>query len=97
MQVEVNCLLVKMELQVDCFVGVWGYNMQQQDILEIGDLQEVLNVVEVIGDDCLQQQSQGCVVLDSFIYGILKQCYIWFKCGFDSGDLVQCNIFGSVL
>lgn len=57
-QAEANRLSVKMELQADCFAGVWGHNMQQQDILETGDLQEALNAAEAIGDDRLQQQSQ---------------------------------------
>lgn len=56
-QAEANRLSVKMELQADCFAGVWGHNMQQQDILETGDLQEALNAAEAIGDDRLQQQS----------------------------------------
>ncbi|MCL7653307.1 neutral zinc metallopeptidase, partial [Klebsiella pneumoniae] len=90
-------LSVKMELQADCFAGVWGHNMQQQDILETGDLQEALNAAEAIGDDRLQQQSQGRVVPDSFTHGTSKQRYTWFKRGFDSGDPAQCNTFGSAL
>ncbi len=57
-EAEANRLSVKMELQADCFAGVWGHNMQQQDILETGDLQEALNAAEAIGDDRLQQQSR---------------------------------------
>lgn len=94
---EANRLSVKMELQADCFAGVWGHNMQQQDILETGDLQEALNAAEAIGDDRLQQQSQGRVVPDSFTHGTSKQRYTWFKRGFDSGDPAQCNTFGSAL
>ena len=74
-----------------------GHNMQQQDILETGDLQEALNAAEAIGDDRLQQQSQGRVVPDSFTHGTSKQRYTWFKRGFDSGDPAQCNTFGSAL
>ncbi|MFY4864225.1 neutral zinc metallopeptidase [Klebsiella pneumoniae] len=96
-QAEANRLSVKMELQADCFAGVWGHNMQQQDILETGDLQEALNAAEAIGDDRLQQQSQGRVVPDSFTHGTSKQRYTWFKSGFDSGDPAQCNTFGSAL
>ena len=70
---------------------------QQQDILETGDLQEALNAAEAIGDDRLQQQSQGRVVPDSFTHGTSKQRYTWFKRGFDSGDPAQCNTFGSAL
>ena len=96
-QAEANRLSVKMELQADCFAGVWGYNMQKQDYMETGDLQEALNAAEAIGDDRLQQQSQGRVVPDSFTHGTSKQRYTWFKRGFDSGDPAQCNTFGSAL
>lgn len=94
---EANRLSVKMELQADCFAGVWGYNMQKQDVMEVGDLQEALNTAEAIGDDRLQQQSQGRVVPDSFTHGTSQQRYTWFKRGFDSGDPAQCNTFGNAL
>jgi predicted metalloprotease len=68
-QAEVNRLSVKMELQADCFAGVWGHSMQQQGVLESGDLEEALNAAQAIGDDRLQQQSQGRVVPDSFTHG----------------------------
>ena len=93
-QAEANRLSVKMELQADCFAGVWGYNMQKQDYMETGDLQEALNAAEAIGDDRLQQQSQGRVVPDSFTHGTSEQRLSWFKRGFDSGDPGQCNTFG---
>lgn len=96
-QAEANRLSVKMELQADCFAGVWGYNMQKQDYMETGDLQEALNAAEAIGDDRLQQQSQGRVVPDSFTHGTSQQRYTWFKRGFDSGDPAQCNTFGNAL
>ncbi|MEQ5269331.1 KPN_02809 family neutral zinc metallopeptidase [Klebsiella michiganensis] len=96
-QAEANRLSVKMELQADCFAGVWGYNMQKQDYMETGDLQEALNAAEAIGDDRLQQQRQGRVVPDSFTHGTSQQRYTWFKRGFDSGDPAQCNTFGNAL
>lgn len=96
-QAEANRLSVKMELQADCFAGVWGYNMQKQDYMETGDLQEALNAAGAIGDDRLQQQSQGRVVPDSFTHGTSQQRYTWFKRGFDSGDPAQCNTFGNAL
>ncbi|BBW75128.1 neutral zinc metallopeptidase [Klebsiella michiganensis] len=96
-QAEANRLSVRMELQADCFAGVWGYNMQKQDYMETGDLQEALNAAEAIGDDRLQQQSQGRVVPDSFTHGTSQQRYTWFKRGFDSGDPAQCNTFGNAL
>ncbi|WP_264273454.1 neutral zinc metallopeptidase [Duffyella gerundensis] len=91
---QANQLSVKMELQADCFAGVWGHYMQQQQILEAGDLQEALNAAEAIGDDRLQQQSQGRVVPDSFTHGTSEQRYTWFKRGFDSGNPGQCDTFG---
>ena len=96
-QAEANRLSVKMELQADCFAGVWCYNMQKQDYMETGDLQEALNAAEAIGDDRLQQQSQGRVVPDSFTHGTSQQRYTWFKRGFDRGDPAQCNTFGKAL
>lgn len=93
-QAEVNRLSVRMELEADCFAGVWGHSMQQQGVLETGDLEEALNAAQAIGDDRLQQQSQGRVVPDSFTHGTSQQRYSWFKRGFDSGDPAQCNTFG---
>ncbi|ORM50588.1 hypothetical protein HA41_18970 [Pantoea conspicua] len=94
-QTQVNHLSVKMELQADCFAGVWGHYMQQENILEVGDLQEALNAAEAIGDDRLQQKGQGRVVPDSFTHGTSQQRYSWFKRGFDSGNPGQCNTFAS--
>ncbi|GAA0476178.1 neutral zinc metallopeptidase [Tatumella punctata] len=94
-QTEANRLSVKLELQADCFAGVWGHSMQQQNVLENGDLQQALNAAEAIGDDKLQQQSQGRVVPDSFTHGTSQQRYSWFKRGFDSGDPAQCNTFAA--
>ncbi|WP_034916315.1 MULTISPECIES: neutral zinc metallopeptidase [Erwinia] len=92
-QTQVNQLSVKMELQADCFAGVWGHYMQQEKVLEPGDLNEALNAAEAIGDDRLQQQSQGRVVPDSFTHGTSQQRYDWFKKGYDSGNPGQCNTF----
>ncbi|MGB7802617.1 KPN_02809 family neutral zinc metallopeptidase [Buttiauxella sp.] len=96
-QAEGNRLSVKMELQADCFAGVWGNSMQKQEVLDAGDLQEALNAAEAIGDDRLQQQGQGRVVPDSFTHGTSEQRYTWFKRGFDSGDPAQCNTFGNTV
>ncbi|WP_282807683.1 KPN_02809 family neutral zinc metallopeptidase [Hafnia alvei] len=92
---EQNRLSVKMELQADCFAGVWGHYMQNQQVLEQGDLEEALNAAQAIGDDRLQQQSQGRVIPDSFTHGTSEQRYTWFKRGFDSGNLNSCNTFAS--
>ncbi|AXU94068.1 neutral zinc metallopeptidase [Erwinia persicina] len=92
-RVQVNQLSVKMELQADCFAGVWGHYMQQENVLETGDLESALNAAQAIGDDRLQQRSQGRVVPDSFTHGTSQQRYTWFKKGFDSGNPGQCNTF----
>ncbi|CFR13052.1 neutral zinc metallopeptidase [Yersinia kristensenii] len=94
-EAEANRLSVKMELQADCFAGVWGKAMEKQNVLEIGDLQEALNAAQAIGDDRLQQQRQGRVVPDSFTHGTSAQRYTWFKRGFDSGDPNSCNTFAA--
>ncbi len=94
-EAEANRLSVKMELQADCFAGVWGKAMEKQNVLEIGDLQEALNAAQAIGDDRLQQQRQGRVVPDSFTHGTSAQRYTWFKRGFDSGDPNSCNTFAT--
>lgn len=94
-QAEANRLSVKMELQADCFAGVWGKAMEDQQVLEVGDLQAALNAAQAIGDDRLQQQRQGRVVPDSFTHGTSQQRYTWFKRGFDSGDPNNCNTFST--
>ncbi|QUG74813.1 hypothetical protein GKQ23_07290 [Erwinia sp. E602] len=92
-QTQINQLSVKMELQADCFAGVWGHYMMKENILEEGDLASALNAAEAIGDDRLQQRGQGQVVPDSFTHGTSQQRQTWFKQGFDSGNPAQCNTF----
>ncbi len=88
-----NQLSVRLELQADCFAGIWGQKMQQANRLEQGDLQQALQAAQAIGDDKLQQQGQGRVVPDSFTHGTSQQRYTWFKRGFEHGDLAQCDTF----
>ena len=92
-QNQTNQLSIKLELQADCYAGLWGNAMQKQHILEVGDIEQALNTVQAIGDDRLQQQNNGYVVPDSFTHGTAKQRYTWFKRGFDSGSINQCNTF----
>lgn len=92
---EQNKLSVKLELQADCFAGVWGHYMEREQVLEHGDLEEALNAAQAIGDDRLQQQSQGRVIPDSFTHGTSAQRYAWFKRGFDSGKPASCNTFAA--
>ena len=93
---EANRLSVMLELQADCFAGVWGRYTADQGMLENGDLQEALDTAAAIGDDRLQRQSQGRVVPDSFTHGTSKQRYTWFRRGFDSGNPQQCNTFAEM-
>lgn len=88
-----NQLSVKLELQADCYAGLWGNAMQKQNLLDVGDIEQALNTAQAIGDDRLQRQSAGYVVPDSFTHGSSKQRYSWFKKGFDSGSIEQCNTF----
>ena len=92
-EVDANRMSVRVELQADCFAGVWGKFTQQKGILDAGDLEEALNAAQQIGDDTLQKRSQGYVVPDSFNHGTSAQRVKWFKRGFDSGDMNACDTF----
>jgi predicted metalloprotease len=93
-KVEANALSVRMELQADCLAGVWGKRTDtMKKVLEPGDLEAALNAASAIGDDRLQQQSQGRIVPESFTHGSSAQRVRWFKTGFESGDMNQCNTF----
>ncbi len=88
-----NELSVRMELQADCFAGVWGHSTAQRGILERGDLEEGLGAASAIGDDRIQRQTQGRVVPDAFTHGSSAQRVEWFKRGLMSGDPDQCDTF----
>ncbi len=93
---EYNRVSVKMELQADFYAGVWAHHAQKmKQILESGDIEAALNAANAIGDDRLQQQSQGYVVPDAFTHGSSEQRMYWFKKGFETGDLRQGNTFVS--
>ena len=89
-----NALSVRVELQADCFAGVWAKNADKaRSILESGDVETALNAATAIGDDALQKQAQGYVVPDSFTHGTSAQRVRWFKRGLDSGQVSACNTF----
>ncbi len=93
-QTEYNKLSVKLELQADCFSGVWANHANRvRNILEPGDVEEALNAASMIGDDNLQKKSRGYVVPDSFTHGSSKQRVHWFREGLSSGDVNRCNTF----
>lgn len=90
-EVDANKMSVRIELQADCFAGIWGKFTQQKGILQAGDLEEALNAAQQIGDDTLQKRTQGYVVPDSFNHGTSAQRMKWFKQGFESGKLSDCD------
>ena len=95
-QKDVNAIGVRMELQADCFAGVWAardYQLHKERI-QPGDIESGLNAASQIGDDTLQRQTQGYVVPDAFTHGTSKQRVGWFKQGMQSGQIQQCDTFG---
>ncbi|MCC3304271.1 neutral zinc metallopeptidase [Sneathiella sp. HT1-7] len=95
-KVEGNKLSVRLELQADCFAGIWAYNADRsRNLLEAGDIEEALNAATAIGDDRLQKQSSGRVVPDSFTHGSSKQRVKWFMTGFENGDVRKCDTFST--
>jgi predicted metalloprotease len=93
---QANAMSVKLELQADCFAGVWAFHANRtRQILEQGDVEGALAAATAIGDDTLQSQSQGRVVPDSFTHGTSAQRVRWFSKGIDTGQIAQCDTFGA--
>jgi predicted metalloprotease len=91
-----NALQVRMELQADCFAGVWAHQMQaDKGLIEPGDIDEALRAASAIGDDRIQRQTQGYVVPDSFTHGSSEQRVRWFRRGFQNGQLQACDTFNT--
>ena len=89
-----NAMSVRVELQADCFAGVWAHDAQSaRQVLEQGDVEEALNAATQIGDDALQRRSQGVVVPESFTHGSSAQRVAWFKRGLQTGSVAQCDTF----
>ena len=95
-EAQANALSVRMELQADCYAGIWATRADQKyKILEDGDIEEGLNAAHQIGDDYLQKQAKGYVVPDSFTHGTSEQRMRWFKQGLQTGDPNSCDTFGN--
>lgn len=93
---QANALSIRLELQADCFAGLWARRADQaRGILESGDIEEGLNAASAIGDDTLQRKGQGYAVPDTFTHGSSAQRVKWFKRGLASGDIRQCNTFST--
>ena len=90
-----NQMSVRVELQADCFAGVWGHHARDASLLDPGDIEEALTAATAIGDDRLQKQSQGYVVPESFTHGTSAQRVRWFKRGMDTGKVSECDTFNS--
>jgi predicted metalloprotease len=91
-----NGLSVRLELQADCFAGLWAhYAQKEKQWMEPGDLEEAIKTAQAIGDDTLQRQSRGTVVPDAFSHGTAEQRMHWFTRGFESGSIDQCDTFNS--
>ncbi|MGZ5032355.1 MAG: KPN_02809 family neutral zinc metallopeptidase [Usitatibacter sp.] len=94
-QAEYNQYSVRLELQADCFAGVWGHHAANANLLDPGDVDEGLTAASAIGDDRLQKQAQGYVVPESFTHGTSAQRVRWFKRGMQSGRMGDCDTFSS--
>jgi len=93
-EAQQNAMSVRLELQADCFAGVWAHHAQAaRQILEEGDVEEALNAASQIGDDTLQRKSQGTVQPETFTHGTSAQRVTWFKKGLTTGSVQQCNTF----
>lgn len=94
-QTEANQMSIRVELQADCFAGIWARSTAQKGLLEEGDLEEALNAAQQIGDDTLQRRTQGFVVPDSFNHGTSAQRVEWLKRGMQTGKLEACDTFNA--
>lgn len=89
-----NDLSVRLELQADCYAGVWAYYANQQGLVEAGDFEEALTAASSVGDDTIQKRAQGYAVPESFTHGSSRERQSWFAKGLQTGDMRQCNTFG---
>ena len=94
-EAEANQMSIRVELQADCFAGVWGHYTAQKGLLEQGDIEEALNAAQKIGDDNIQKRMQGYVVPESFNHGTSEQRQTWLARGLKSGKLSDCDTFNN--
>lgn len=94
-EAQANQLSVMLELQADCYAGVWSHDVQQKGLIEVSNVQEAMRAASAVGDDAIQKRAQGYVVPESFTHGTSQQRMGWFTKGFQTGDIRQCNTFGT--
>ncbi|SJZ72442.1 KPN_02809 family neutral zinc metallopeptidase [Consotaella salsifontis] len=94
---DANAMSVRVELQADCYAGIFAHDDENAGYLESGDIDEALNAAGEIGDDTLQKRSQGVVVPDSFTHGTSAQRAKWFRRGYDGGDMAACDTFSGAI
>ncbi|MBA3520466.1 MAG: zinc metallopeptidase [Rhizobiales bacterium] len=94
-QAEANAMSVRTELQADCFAGIWANHTKQKGLLEQGDIEEAMTAAAAVGDDAIQERTQGYVVPESFNHGTSEQRAQWFRRGLESGAVESCNTFAS--
>jgi predicted metalloprotease len=93
-EAQANELSVRLELQADCFAGVWGASVYARRILEPGDIEEALAAAAAVGDDRIQERTRGRIDPETFTHGASEQRVRWFRTGFDTGDPEACDTFG---
>jgi predicted metalloprotease len=96
-EADANAMSVRIELQADCYAGVWANKTDQKGMLEAGDIDEALNAATQIGDDTIQKRSQGQVVPETFTHGTSAQRSSWFKRGYQSGNMDQCDTLSGAI
>ncbi len=93
---DANALQVRMELQADCYAGIWAHHADRtRQVLEEGDVDEALQAASAVGDDTIQRRTQGTVVPESFTHGSAEQRRSWFRRGLEQGSIQACDTFNS--
>ncbi|MAN75990.1 zinc metallopeptidase [Pelagibacterium flavum] len=92
---EANAYSVRIELQADCYAGIWASYVGEENLLEKGDIEEAINAAEQIGDDAIQRRTQGMVIPKTFTHGTSEQRQDWFESGYSSGNVGQCDTFSN--